>query len=180
MSCSDVTTRKLGSEKLAENWPFFCVFLPLGFILFFFNLLNFYPVTRFLLYSVTRYCVTLFSNTPQFSPWRRFVFKPKYWAICLNIYIFCSILLFTSSSPCCKDQFAVSYFSFKFKCTDPGLQLGDPAPLIGLFLWTFWHFIHFEFFSLICDRILNGVGMVWNEEEKENQYKSAIKRKKQF
>ena len=32
--------------------PFLCFFLPLGF---FFNLLNFYPVTRFLLYSVTRY-----------------------------------------------------------------------------------------------------------------------------
>ena len=27
------------------------------------------------------------------------------------IYIFCFILLFTSSSPCRKDQFAVSYFS---------------------------------------------------------------------
>ena len=24
----------------------------------------------------------------SFSPWRRFVFKPKYWAICLNIYVF--------------------------------------------------------------------------------------------
>ena len=30
---------------------------------------------------------------------------------CLNIYIFCFILLFTSSSLCRKDQFAVSYFS---------------------------------------------------------------------
>ena len=29
----------------------------------------------------------------------------------LNIYIFCFILLFTSSSPFRKDQFAVSYFS---------------------------------------------------------------------
>ena len=29
----------------------------------------------------------------------------------LNIYIFCFILLFTSSSPCRKDQFAVLYFS---------------------------------------------------------------------
>ena len=47
----------------------------------------------------------------SFSPWRRFVFKPKYWAICLNIYIFCFILLFTSSSPCRRDQFAVLYFS---------------------------------------------------------------------
>ena len=26
--------------------------------------------------------------------------------------------------------------------TDPGLQLGDRAPLIGLLLWTFWHFIY--------------------------------------
>ena len=40
-------------------------FLSLAFIyLFFFNLLNFYPVTRFLVTPllVTRYCVTLFSN----------------------------------------------------------------------------------------------------------------------
>ena len=42
-------------------------FLSLGFIylFIFFNLLNFYPVTRFLVTPllVTRYCVTLFSNT---------------------------------------------------------------------------------------------------------------------
>ena len=39
-------------------------FLSLGFI-YFFNLLNFYPVTRFLVTPllVTRYYVTLFSNT---------------------------------------------------------------------------------------------------------------------
>ena len=58
--------------------------------------------------------------------------------IYLNIYIFCFILLFTSSSPCRKDQFAVSYN--KFNCTDPGLQLGDPTPLIGLDLLTFYIF----------------------------------------
>ena len=29
-------------------------------------------------------------------------------------YIFYFILLFISSSPCCKDQFAVSYFSWIF------------------------------------------------------------------
>ena len=58
----------------------------------------------------------------QFICLQGFVFKPKYWAICLkkkkNIYIYiyiyihiCFILFFTSSSPCRKDQFAVSYFS---------------------------------------------------------------------
>ena len=26
--------------------------------------------------------------------------------------------------------------SLRHSCTDPGLQLGDPAPLIGLLLWT--------------------------------------------
>ena len=46
----------------------------------------------------------------SFSPWR-FVFEPKYWANLFKIFIFCFILLFTSSSPCQKDQFAVSYFS---------------------------------------------------------------------
>ena len=27
-------------------------------------------------------------------------------------------------------------FFYKFICTEPGLQLGDPAPPIGLLLWT--------------------------------------------
>ena len=31
-------------------------------------------------------------NQTFFSPWRRFVFKPKYWAISLNIYIFVLLL----------------------------------------------------------------------------------------
>ena len=26
--------------------------------------------------------------------------------------------------------------SLRHSCTDPGLQQGDPAPLIGLLLWT--------------------------------------------
>ena len=42
-----------------------------------------------------------------------FFLKPKYWAVCVDKYIFCFILLFTSSSPCRKDQFAVAYFSTK-------------------------------------------------------------------
>ena len=29
---------------------------------------------------------------------------------------------------------------------DPGLQLGDPAPLIGLLLWTWCHFMYFKLF----------------------------------
>ena len=61
-----------------------------------------------------------------FRGWRKFDCKPKYRAIGLNIYIF--VLLFclrNSSSPCCKDQFAVSYFVYKFNCTDPDLQLED-------------------------------------------------------
>ena len=64
------------------------------------------------------------------------VFKPKYWANLFNYTFFCFILLFTSPSPCRKDQFAVSYFSTRCYCTDPGQQLGDPAPLVGLSLWT--------------------------------------------
>ena len=37
----------------------------------------------------------------------------------------------------------------KFNCTDPGLQLGDPAPLIALLLWTCWrHFMCFESFKV--------------------------------
>ena len=33
-------------------------------------------------------------------------------------------------------------FFYKFNCTDPGLQLGDLAPFIGLLLWTCRHFIY--------------------------------------
>ena len=36
-------------------------------------------------------------------------------------------------------RFAVS-ISLQFNCTDPGQQLGDPALLIGLLLWTCPHF----------------------------------------
>ena len=50
-------------------------------------------------------------------------------AICLNMYIF--VLFFCLGSVCCI------VFFYKFNYTDPGLQLGDPAPLIGLLLWTF-------------------------------------------
>ena len=32
---------------------------------------------------------------------------------------------------------------YKFNCTDPGLQLEDPSPLIGLLLWFCWHFKYF-------------------------------------
>ena len=53
-------------------------------------------------------------------------------------YIFCLVLLFTSSSPCRKDQFAVLWFSTRHYCTDPGLQLADKAPLNGLSLRTCW------------------------------------------
>ena len=49
-----------------------------------------------------------------------------------------------SSWLCRKDQFAVSYFPTSCYCNDPGLQLGDPAPLIGLLLWTCWYFIYFD------------------------------------
>ena len=40
-------------------------FLSLDLFIYFFNLLNFYPVNRFLFTPllITRYCVTLFSNT---------------------------------------------------------------------------------------------------------------------
>ena len=35
-------------------------------------------------------------------------------------------------------------FFYKFNCTDPGLQLGDPVPLIGLLLWFCCHFKYFR------------------------------------
>ena len=47
-------------------------FLSLGFI-YFFNLLDFYPVTRFLVTAllVSRYCVNLFSNTRSTTRFRQ-------------------------------------------------------------------------------------------------------------
>ena len=54
--------------------PFFMFFFHYDLFIYFFNLLNFYPVTRFLVtpllrYSVTRYSVALFSNTRRFIRW---------------------------------------------------------------------------------------------------------------
>ena len=54
-----------------------------------------------------------------------------------NIYI-CFILFFSSSLPCRKDQVGRFIFFYRFNCTDPGLQLGDPAPLIGLLMIMKW------------------------------------------
>ena len=36
----------------------------------------------------------------------------------------------------CLLVFRFFIFFYKFNCTDPGLQLRDRAPLIGLLLWT--------------------------------------------
>ena len=49
-----------------------------------------------------------------------------------DIYFFASFCLLLH-------RFAVS-ISLQFNCTDPGQQLGDPALLIGLLLWTCPHF----------------------------------------
>ena len=48
-----------------------------------------------------------------------------------------------------KNEIKIYIYINKFQnCTDPGLQLGDPAPLIALLLWTCWrHFIYFESFK---------------------------------
>ena len=47
--------------------PFLCFFFHQDWLIYFFNLLNFYPATRFLVTPllVTRYWVALFSNTPH-------------------------------------------------------------------------------------------------------------------
>ena len=47
--------------------PFLCFFFHQDLFIYFFNLLNFYPVSRFLVTPllVTRYCVALFSNNPH-------------------------------------------------------------------------------------------------------------------
>ena len=48
--------------------------------------------------------------------------KPKYWANLFKYIYFCFILLFTSSSPYHKDQFAVLWFSTSYYCIDPSLR----------------------------------------------------------
>ena len=87
---------------------------------------HWYKVPFSLLYQKTIHCfychifkflfVTNFDFYFHFycSPRKRFVFKPKYWAVCLNIYFsFILFFFFTFLSPCPKDQFAISYFFFK-------------------------------------------------------------------
>ena len=114
------------------------------------------------------YCfIVIFSNTDflrTFSFIFKFLLTPKEGLfstrnivqICLNIYIFCFILLFTSSSSCRKEgSVAVLYFSTSCYFTDPGLHLGDPAPLIGLSLWTCWYFIYFGIFLQAIFSICN-------------------------
>ena len=49
---------------------------------FYCHIFKFLFVTNFLFFLF--FCSFFFS----FSPWRRFVFKPKYWAVCLNTYFF--------------------------------------------------------------------------------------------
>ena len=65
--------------------------------------------------------------------------------------MFCFIALITSSSPCLKDQFAINNnFSSSYYCTqDSGLQLGDPAPLNSLSLWTCCFCIYFAVLQTI-------------------------------
>ena len=62
--------------------------------------------------------------------------------VCLNIYIFLfySFVYFFIALP--LGSVCRFIFFYKFNRTDPGLQLGDPAPLIGLLLWTCWHCTH--------------------------------------
>ena len=47
----------------------------------------------------------------------------------------------THALPVGFSVFRFFIFFYKFNCTYPGLQLGDPAPLFVLLLWTCWHFI---------------------------------------
>ena len=42
----------------------------------------------------------------------------------------------THALPVGFSVFRFFIFFYKFNCTDPGLQLGDPAPPFVLLLWT--------------------------------------------
>ena len=86
-----------------------------------------------------------------------------------NIYIlnkfalyilFCFILLFTSSSPCRKDQIAVLWCSTSYYCTAPGLLLGVPAPLNRMLLWACWYFILWCWATLIIITIIIVIIMI--------------------
>ena len=67
--------------------------------------------------------------------------KQKKNTFSLKIYFFVLVFFYFFIAFCRDDQFAFSWFSSSYYSTDPGLQLGDPAPLIGLSLWTCWNFI---------------------------------------
>ena len=74
--------------------------------------------------------------------WRSKHWKKKTKNIFKHLYfMFYSFLYFFIALP--QGSVCRVIFFYKFNCTDPGLQLGDPAPLIGLLLWTCWHFIYF-------------------------------------
>ena len=99
------------------------------------NLLQIHFVTHFLFYFHF-----------SFSPWRRFVFNQEYWAI-IWIHLFCCfILLFTSSSSCRKNQFAVSYFSTSLIVLIQVYNWEIQHHALFFFcMWTCWHVIYFGY-----------------------------------
>ena len=75
--------RKAREAHLIHTWPSSLIYdttqssIPVTIQCFYCHIFKFLFVTNFSFYFHF-----------SFSPWRRFVFKPKYWAICLNIYFF--------------------------------------------------------------------------------------------
>ena len=56
----------------------------------------------------------------------------------------CSRSMLREQNPSCVSTLRIClpfYISTSYYCTDPGLQLGDRAPLNYLPLWTCWYFI---------------------------------------
>ena len=82
-------------------------------------------------------------SAPTWSPGRFSLALDVGGKICLTIcFLFYSFVYFFIALP--WGSVCRVIFFYKFNCTDPGLQLGDPAPLIGLLLWTWWYFIYFS------------------------------------
>ena len=109
-------------------------------------------------------------------PWRKVehgLFSNRNIGHLFKYIYFCFILSSTSWSGLAVRMSCRFIFFYKFNCTDLGLQLGDPAPLIGLLLWTCWYFIYFGTYP-------GGKGNRLNRCGSERRSKPSIQRRVLF
>ena len=95
-------------------------------------------VQKWIISYILHFTKTILSNMFHFSfsLWRRFVFKPKYWAKFLKyFFVLFLCLLVHHLAAGISLQFYILYKLLLY--WSRGLQSGDPALLNGLSLWTY-------------------------------------------